>query len=216
VFCAVFAYEVAERPAFERVYGPDGDWARFFRRGEGYLGTELLASAERYLVIDRWTSREAYGAFLAAHREEYDRRSAEADTLYVREERVGEFEGLAPVTVELSVLPGRFAVCRLDPDAPAPAEFWSVTRTADELSVICADEAVPEGAAAERGWRGLRVTGRLDFALTGVPAALTMPLAAAGVSVLPVATYDTDYLFVREEAVDAAIAALDAVGHTVT
>jgi uncharacterized protein len=217
VFCTVFSSEVSDRDAFARVYGPNGEWARFFRRGAGYLGTELLAGEDGFLLIDRWTSREAYTSFLAEHREEYERRCAEAEPLYVRETRVDEFESVADsaASLELRLLERRFAVCRLPPDAPAPAQFWSVTRTEDELSVICADDAVPSGAAAERGWRGLQVAGPLDFALTGVAAALTTPLAAAGVSVLPVATYDTDYLFVREEALDAAVGALRAAGHRV-
>ena len=122
--------------------------------------------------------------------------------------------------MDLTVIPGTYAVCRLPPDAPAPdisspARFVSVTRTGDELSIICPADAVPDGAAVEHGWRGLAVAGPLDFGLTGVAAALTAPLAAAGVSVLPLATYDTDYLFVREDALAAAIAALEAAGHTV-
>ena len=79
--------------------------------------------------------------------------------------------------------------------------------------MICAEDAVPAGARAEHGWRSLRVAGPLDFALTGVAAALTTPLAAARVSVLAVATYDTDYLFVREESLGRAVAALEAAGH---
>jgi heme-degrading monooxygenase HmoA len=216
VFCAVFSYEVSDRSAFERAYGPDGEWARFFRGGEGYLGTELLASGDRYLLIDRWTSRAAYESFLAERREEYEARSAEAEPLYVREERIGEFAGPAAPALRLRLLPGRFAVCRLDPAARLPQDFWSVTRTEDELSVICVDDAVPQDAVAERGWRGLQVAGPLDFALTGVAAALTAPLAAAGVSVLPVATYDTDYLFVREATLARAVAALGAAGHSVS
>ena len=86
-----------------------------------------------------------------------------------------------------------------DRSPAATGAFWSVTRTGDELSVICPADAVPEGAEVQHGWRGLQVAGPLDFALTGVAAALTAPLAEAGVSVLPVATYDTDYLFVRED-----------------
>jgi hypothetical protein len=82
--------------------------------------------------------------------------------------------------------------------------------------VICADDAVPPGATVERGWRGLQVAGPLDFALTGVAAALTVPLAAAGISVLPVATFDTDYLFVREPSLAAAVAALTGAGHLVS
>jgi uncharacterized protein len=117
--------------------------------------------------------------------------------------------------MDLRLLPGVFAVCRLPPDAPTPARFWSVTRTEDELSVICHAGDEPEGAEIQPGWRGLQVAGPLDFALTGVAAALTVPLAEAEVSVLPVATFDTDYLFVREEALDVAVAALAAAGHTV-
>ena len=217
MFCAVFSYEVSDRPAFERAYGPDGEWARFFRGGEGYLGTELLGSGDRYLLIDRWSSRDAYEAFLAAHREEYERRSAEAEALYVREERIGEFAGHAAApALQLRVLPGTFAVCRLAAGDAVPADFWSVTRTEDELSVICAEDAVPPRAVVELGWRGLQVAGPLDFALTGVAAALTAPLAGAGISVLPVATYDTDYLFVRDETLAAAVAALTAAGHVVS
>ena len=85
-----------------------------------------------------------------------------------------------------------------------------MTRTADELSVICAEDAIPDGAVVEGGWRGLRVAGPLDFALTGIAAALTAPLAEAGISVLPVATFDTDYLFVREDSLPRAVAALAA------
>ena len=224
----MFAYEVeaAARAEFERVYGSDGDWARFFRNGEGYLGTELLEATDdrpgppgadrRFLVVDRWTTEGAYAGFLAANAEEYERRSLDAAPLYRSETRVGSFARVGiGMALELDVLPGVFAVCRLDPAAATPARFWSVTRTADELSVICAEDAIPDGAVAERGWRGLRVAGPLDFALTGVAAALTAPLAAAGVSVLPVATFDTDYLFVREASLARALAALAAAGHSV-
>ena len=117
--------------------------------------------------------------------------------------------------MNLRLLPGVFAVCRLPPDAPAPADFWSATRTEDELSVICTEDAIPAGAVVQHGWRGLQVVGPLDFALTGVAAALTTPLAEAQVSVLPIATYDTDYLFVREETLPRAVAALEAAGHRV-
>jgi uncharacterized protein len=236
VISVVFEYEVLPetRAEFERVYGPEGEWARFFRSADGYVGTELHSPVEapagdrpgargegpeagaRFLVVDRWTSEQAYAAFLAAHAPEYERRSRDTAPLYRRETRIGVFAAAGPaVLVELDVLPGVFAVCRLDPGADTPREFWSVTRTADELSVICAEEAIPEGARAERGWRALRVAGPLDFVLTGVAAALTTPLAAAGISVLPVATFDTDYLFVREESLASALSALTAAGHTV-
>ena len=73
----VFVYDARDPDEFERVYGPEGEWTGFFRRGAGYVGTELLRDVEtpgRYLVIDRWESREAYQAFVDANRDEYMRR----------------------------------------------------------------------------------------------------------------------------------------------
>jgi heme-degrading monooxygenase HmoA len=97
VIAVVFEYEAEEdaADAFVRAYGSDGEWARFFAGAEGYLGTELHASLEderRFLVIDRWTSAEAYDGFLDAHREEYERRSRDAVSLYLSETLIGSFE----------------------------------------------------------------------------------------------------------------------------
>jgi hypothetical protein len=120
----------------------------------------------------------------------------------------------------LHLLPGRFAICRLDPAAPVPA--WaeggalnSATRTPDELSVICSDEQVPPGTASERGWRGIQVEGPFDFETIGVLASLAAPLAEAGVPILCLSTYDTDYLLVREEHLGRAAGALAGAGHRV-
>jgi heme-degrading monooxygenase HmoA len=93
----VFRYEVREPEAFERAYGPNGDWASFFREGAGYIGTELLHDVEepeRYLVIDRWESAEAYNAFLNEHQTEYMRRTDEARFHYIQELRFGTFENV--------------------------------------------------------------------------------------------------------------------------
>ena len=93
----VFSYEVRDPAAFEQVYGPDGDWARFFRQGRGYVGTELLRDVEtsgRYLVVDRWESAEAYNAFVGEHREEYMRRVDETRFHYDSELRFGTFENV--------------------------------------------------------------------------------------------------------------------------
>ena len=118
------------------------------------------------------------------------------------------------------MLEGELAVCRLAPDAPIPdiagnAELVSFTRTRAELSVVCPTEAAPQGATVEPGWRALGVVGPLDFALTGILASLAGPLAAAGVSIFAISTYDTDYVLVRAERLDAAIEALRAAGHEV-
>jgi hypothetical protein len=127
---------------------------------------------------------------------------------------------MGAAAIELGILQGRLAVCRLEAGAAPPTwamggALWSVTGTADELSVVCGEERVPEGVRREAGWRALKVAGPLDFALTGVLSAIAAPLAAAGVSVFAVATFDTDYVLVREERLAEAVAALRAAGLSV-
>lgn len=122
----------------------------------------------------------------------------------------------------LTILPGRFAVCRLHPASPVPpwvastAGFTSITRTADELSIVCREPDVPDDTTAERGHRLFRVEGPLPFDAVGVLAQLTAALAAAGVSILAIGTYETDYLLVRESLVATAVGALRAAGCGVT
>jgi hypothetical protein len=119
----------------------------------------------------------------------------------------------------LILLSNTFAVCRLPADAPLPewvvGAFVSVTRTVSELSVVCREDAVPAGVQREGGWWCLRVAGTLDFGLVGVLASLLVPLADAGVSVLCVSTFDTDYLLVKEADLARGIAALQAAGHSI-
>jgi hypothetical protein len=90
-----------------------------------------------------------------------------------------------------------------------------VTRTSDELSVVCEAGQIPGGTAAEKGWRALKVKG--PFALTeiGVLATLSAPLAAAKVSLFAISTFDTDYLLVAENQLLAALAALRGAGHRI-
>jgi heme-degrading monooxygenase HmoA len=97
VIALVFSYEARVPEEFERVYGPNGEWAEFFRRGKGYIGTELLSDVEvpgRYLVIDRWESAETYNAFVAEHRDEYMRRVDDTAQHYEQELRFGTFENV--------------------------------------------------------------------------------------------------------------------------
>jgi RimJ/RimL family protein N-acetyltransferase len=112
----------------------------------------------------------------------------------------------------LVVLPGLFAVCRLAATAPVPAwavgdGFLALTRTAEELSVVCPQERVPADVRNEPGWRCVRVAGTLDFTLTGILASLTIPLARLGVGVFAISTFDTDYLLVKATDLSAACAA---------
>lgn len=122
--------------------------------------------------------------------------------------------------LDLILLPDLCAVCRLDKDAPVPtwassSPFFSITRTAGELSVVCPQSLVPDGVRCERDWRCLRVAGSMDFSIVGVVASLVTPLAEAGISVFVVSTFDTDYLLVKEDDVERVSAALRAAGHTI-
>ena len=93
----VFSYEARDPDEFERVYGPEGEWAAFFREGRGYVGTELLRDVEspgRYVVIDRWESREAYDAFVGERRDDYMRRVDETAFYHDQELRLGTFENV--------------------------------------------------------------------------------------------------------------------------
>ena len=121
--------------------------------------------------------------------------------------------------LRISILPVRLAVCRLEPTDSTPGwlrgPFTSVTRTADELSVICDDEAVPAGVKAERGWQALKVEGPIPFEMTGVAAALIAPLAEARISVFLLATFDTDYLLLKEEVFERAVEILRGSGHDI-
>jgi hypothetical protein len=126
-----------------------------------------------------------------------------------------------PAVLLLDVLDGQYAVCRLAPDEAVPGWAWtgplvSVTRTQTELSIVCAGSAVPDGVErVERGFRALGVVGPLAFDVVGVMARLAAPLADAGISILALATYDTDYLLVRAADLQRAVAALRAAGHAV-
>jgi hypothetical protein len=125
--------------------------------------------------------------------------------------------GPASATLRLVALAEPLAVCRLGPhDAPpawaASGPLQALVRTGDELSIVCAERAVPEGVRAERGFRALRVVGTLDFALTGILAAIAAPLAREGVSIFAVSTFDTDYVLVREADLARARRALEADG----
>lgn len=120
--------------------------------------------------------------------------------------------------LRFALLPGAYAVLRLDPKAEVPAgvlvpPFHSVTRTAAELSIVCPEEAAPPGVRAETGWALLALEGPFAFDLVGILASILVPLAAARVGVFALSTYDTDYVLVKREKLDAALSALAAAGH---
>jgi len=122
--------------------------------------------------------------------------------------------------LKLSVLPDEFSICRLERSDGIPAwalagSFFSITKTAEELSIVCPAVAVSEGTKCERGWRCLKVAGPLQFNLTGILSSLAQPLAQAGVSIFAVSTYDTDYLLVKGRDLARTVEALQLAGHEV-
>ena len=121
---------------------------------------------------------------------------------------------------DLTVLRNSFALARLAADAPVPSwatqgEFFAITRTRDELSIVCLATQVPRGVLAETGWRALKVKGPFALSEIGVLASLATSLANADVSLFAISTFDTDYLLVSEKQLDAAIAALRSAGHRI-
>ena len=124
------------------------------------------------------------------------------------------------ILLTLSLLPETFAICRLAANAEIPdwalrGEFVSITRTRDELSIVCAQSNVPDETQCERDWRALKVEGVMDLSLVGVLASLATPLANAGVAIFAISTFDTDYLLVKSAQLEDAIAALRDAGHRV-
>lgn len=122
--------------------------------------------------------------------------------------------------LELTLLAEHFAISRLTADSPIPSwategPFFSVTRTGDELSVVCELSRVPVSVQSQPGWRVLKVHGPFVLSEIGVLSALASPLAETKLSLFAISTFDTDYLLVASETLAAAIAALQRAGHTI-
>lgn len=113
----------------------------------------------------------------------------------------------------MKLLREKYGVCRLSktdsiPEWAQSCDFFSVTRTEDELSVVCAQDCIPEGIKCEMDWRVLKIQGPLDFSLIGILASISTTLAQRGISIFAVSTYDTDYILVKDRDIDNAISAL--------
>jgi len=122
--------------------------------------------------------------------------------------------------MKLTLLPGRFAICRLSPQEPPPiwlnhqGNLVSITYTSDECSIVCPEDIVPQDVQAERGWKAVKVSGPLDFSLTGVLASLAMPLANVQIPLFALSTFNTDYLLIKETYIEHAQETLMQSGNT--
>jgi uncharacterized protein len=126
--------------------------------------------------------------------------------------------------LHLSLLDGRYAIVQLDRNAPLPpwasaGEFFTVTRTSDELSVVCLESNVPDSELelrVARDWACLKLQGPFEFALTGVLLSVLEPLARAKIGIFALSTFNTDYVLVACNSIETAISALEDAGHTVS
>lgn len=115
-------------------------------------------------------------------------------------------------------LPGPYAVIRLAPDEPIPdwatnGEFTSITRSSDELSIVCPADNLPRDVDAKHHWICLKLDGPFPFSQTGVLLSFIEPLSSKGIPIFAISTYDTDYVLIQEEWAGAALNALHQAGH---
>jgi hypothetical protein len=119
--------------------------------------------------------------------------------------------------ITLNILNGLYAICRLQSEQDIPVfamagEFYSISHTADELSIICPQENIPAGVRCDLGWRVLKLEGPFEFTEIGILEKILDPLANAGISILAVSTFDTDYVLVKTNQLPAARGVLEAAG----
>lgn len=120
--------------------------------------------------------------------------------------------------MKLKVLSESFSVCKLRDagEIDLTREFCFVGKTDEELSLVCPTEEVPEDILArEDGWRGFRIEGVLDFSLIGILAKISGILAEAKIGIFVVSTYNTDYIFTKENQFQQALDALGTVGYQI-
>lgn len=115
-------------------------------------------------------------------------------------------------------LPGAYAVVRLGanslvPDWATKGDFSSITRSADELSVVCPADNLPPDVTSQHRWICLKLEGPFPFSLTGILLSFIAPLSNNGVPIIAISTYDTDYVLIQEEWAGSAIEVLQQAGH---
>jgi hypothetical protein len=123
-----------------------------------------------------------------------------------------------PYHLKYRVLPQTLAICQLPPDLSLPpwaleGNFFSVTRTAHELSIVCDETRVPESIRTERNWVALEIAGPFPFSMTGVLDSFIKPLADQSIPIFAISTFDTDYVLLNRDQLEYALQALDQAGH---
>ena len=119
--------------------------------------------------------------------------------------------------MKLKHLPGTYSILKLNPTDSIPSSvlnstFFSVTKTDEELSIVCESQVAPQSENVEGNWRLLKILGPLDFSLTGILSSIARPLAEEKISIFALSTFDTDYVMVKEDKVEMAIISLQKAG----
>ncbi len=109
----------------------------------------------------------------------------------------------------LSILPEKLGICHFDKSSSVPEwaediSFCSITRTKDELSIVCPQDKIPGGVMYEKDWRAFKIEGPLGFVSTGIVSSLSSPLAEAGISIFYIDTYETSHILVEDKNLDKA------------
>jgi hypothetical protein len=120
----------------------------------------------------------------------------------------------------LQVLAGEFTIHRLAPGSEIPpqvfeSDFYTLSKTPAEISIVCRSEVEIASEKSSSGWACLKVLGPLDFSLTGILAGIAGVLAKADVSIFAISTYDTDYILVDAGKLEIAAKSLAAAGYNV-
>lgn len=106
--------------------------------------------------------------------------------------------------LNFGVLNGSFTIHRLSPEAEIPEHifqcaFYSISRTDQELSIVCPSSVAVHSETSEAGWSCIKIHGPLDFSLTGILADISGSLARAGIGIFAISTFDTDYILVKAD-----------------
>jgi len=129
-------------------------------------------------------------------------------------------EDKTPARLTLVILRETFAICRLDKNASVPdwafqGSLFSITRTKDELSIVCPQINVPKGIVCNQGWSCLKARGPLDLSSTGIISSIARTLGEEGISLFSISTYDTDHILIKEKDLEKAAFALAEAGQKI-
>lgn len=122
--------------------------------------------------------------------------------------------------MQLHLLDLSLSVCQLETSAVVPAwaqsgPFFNLTKTDEELSIVCPTSVVPDHIKRQDHWRAIKVEGPLDFSLTGILSTLLKPLAQAQISIFAISTFNTDYILIQDKDLQKAVLTLKNEGHQI-